>query len=169
MCARGSGASACAESWSCRRTLTTRSRRCCICRRRCRTATRPEFLRKPTERIAPRAGDHARARLLPLHQPRAMRDIYERLLTELPFPLLLQGTAPRNVLLQQFRDTPNAVPLRHVELLAGRGCAGRAAELRHRRPAAVCCAQRSGGEGAHGCDRGRRRQAVLRLPGARRR
>ena len=38
-----------------------------------------------------------------------MRNTYERLLTELPYPLLLHGTAPRNVLLQQFRDTPNAV------------------------------------------------------------
>jgi ATP-dependent DNA helicase DinG len=38
-----------------------------------------------------------------------MRNTYERLLAELPYPLLLHGTAPRNVLLQQFRDTPNAV------------------------------------------------------------
>jgi ATP-dependent DNA helicase DinG len=38
-----------------------------------------------------------------------MRNTYERLLTELPSPLLLHGTAPRHVLLQQFRDTPNAV------------------------------------------------------------
>jgi ATP-dependent DNA helicase DinG len=38
-----------------------------------------------------------------------MRVLYERMLVELPFPLLLQGTAPRHVLLQRFRDTPNAV------------------------------------------------------------
>ena len=38
-----------------------------------------------------------------------MRNTYERLLAELPYPLLLHGTAPRHVLLQQFRDTPNAV------------------------------------------------------------
>jgi ATP-dependent DNA helicase DinG len=38
-----------------------------------------------------------------------MRNTYERLLSELPYPLLLHGTAPRHVLLQQFRDTPNAV------------------------------------------------------------
>jgi len=38
-----------------------------------------------------------------------MRIIYERMLAELPYPLLLHGTAPRHVLLQQFRDTPNAV------------------------------------------------------------
>jgi ATP-dependent DNA helicase DinG len=38
-----------------------------------------------------------------------MRTIYERMLVELPYPLLLHGTAPRHVLLQQFRETPNAV------------------------------------------------------------
>ena len=38
-----------------------------------------------------------------------MRIIYERMLAELPYPLLLHGTAPRHVLLQRFRDTPNAV------------------------------------------------------------
>ena len=39
----------------------------------------------------------------------AMRDMHERMLTQLPYTLLLHGTAPRHVLLQQFRDTPNAV------------------------------------------------------------
>ena len=38
-----------------------------------------------------------------------MRAMHDRMLQELPFPLLLHGTAPRHVLLQQFRDTPNAV------------------------------------------------------------
>jgi ATP-dependent DNA helicase DinG len=38
-----------------------------------------------------------------------MRDIYERLLMELPYPLLLQGNAPRKALLEEFRMTPNAV------------------------------------------------------------
>ena len=38
-----------------------------------------------------------------------MRDLYERLLVELSFPLLLQGTAPRKALLEEFRETPNAV------------------------------------------------------------
>ena len=39
----------------------------------------------------------------------AMRDLYERLLPVLDFPLLLHGTAPRKALLEQFRSTPNAV------------------------------------------------------------
>ena len=38
-----------------------------------------------------------------------MRDLYERLLVELSFPLLLHGTAPRKALLEEFRATPNAV------------------------------------------------------------
>ncbi len=38
-----------------------------------------------------------------------MREVYERLLSEIGFPLLLQGTAPRKALLEEFRQTPNAV------------------------------------------------------------
>ncbi len=38
-----------------------------------------------------------------------MNDIHDRLLGELPFPMLLQGSAPKNALLEEFRLTPNAV------------------------------------------------------------
>ncbi|HTA86301.1 MAG TPA: ATP-dependent DNA helicase [Silvibacterium sp.] len=38
-----------------------------------------------------------------------MHDLYERLLVEVGYPLLLQGTAPRKALLEEFRQTPNAV------------------------------------------------------------
>ena len=69
----------------------------------------PEFVRQATEKIR---------RVLEITQGRAfclftsyaqMRDLHERLLCELPYPLLLQGTAPRHVLLEQFRSTLNAV------------------------------------------------------------
>ena len=69
----------------------------------------PDFQLKATERIR---------RILEITQGRAfclftsykqMREVHDRLLAELPYPLLLHGTAPRHVLLQQFRDTPNAV------------------------------------------------------------
>jgi ATP-dependent DNA helicase DinG len=69
----------------------------------------PDFPEKAAERIR---------RVLEITKGRAfclftsytqMRAAYERLLTELPYPLLLHGTAPRHVLLQQFKDTPNAV------------------------------------------------------------
>jgi ATP-dependent DNA helicase DinG len=38
-----------------------------------------------------------------------MHDLYERLLVEVGYPLLLQGKAPRKALLEEFRETPNAV------------------------------------------------------------
>ncbi len=38
-----------------------------------------------------------------------MNDIHDRLLGELEYPMLLQGTAPKNALLDEFRVTPNAV------------------------------------------------------------
>ena len=69
----------------------------------------PDFQLKATERIR---------RVLEITQGRAfclftsykqMREVHDRLLAELPYPLLLHGTAPRNVLLQQFKSTPNAV------------------------------------------------------------
>ncbi|HET9087094.1 MAG TPA: ATP-dependent DNA helicase [Acidobacteriaceae bacterium] len=40
-----------------------------------------------------------------------MRQVHEQLLARCGFPLLLQGTAPRNALLDEFRITPNAVLL----------------------------------------------------------
>jgi ATP-dependent DNA helicase DinG len=38
-----------------------------------------------------------------------MRDLFERVSGRVPFPVLLQGTAPRSVLLDRFRTTPHAV------------------------------------------------------------
>jgi len=58
------------------------------------------------------------ARLLELSRGRAfclftsysqMKEMYERVRPQSSFPLLLQGTAPRSVLLERFRMTPNAV------------------------------------------------------------
>lgn len=78
----------------------------------------------PPEMPDPRSTAFARdaaekiRRLLEITQGRAfclftsyaqMNDIHDRLLGELPFPMLLQGTAPKNALLEEFRLTPNAV------------------------------------------------------------
>jgi ATP-dependent DNA helicase DinG len=69
----------------------------------------PEFIVQAAERTR---------RMLEITQGRAfclftsyaqMREMHDRLLTQLPYPLLMQGSAPRHVLLQQFRETPNAV------------------------------------------------------------
>jgi ATP-dependent DNA helicase DinG len=57
-------------------------------------------------------------RLLELSEGRAfclftsyaqMRDLHERVSARSPYPLLLQGTAPRSALLERFKGTPNAV------------------------------------------------------------
>jgi ATP-dependent DNA helicase DinG len=39
----------------------------------------------------------------------ALRDAHARLSTRLPYPMFVQGTMPRGVLIEQFRKTPNAV------------------------------------------------------------
>jgi len=38
-----------------------------------------------------------------------MQQVYDRLLGELDFPMLIQGSAPKNALLEEFRITPHAV------------------------------------------------------------
>ena len=69
----------------------------------------PEFVAQATEKIR-RVLEITRGRAFCLFTSHAqMRELHERLLAQLPYPLLLQGSAPRHVLLQQFRETPNAV------------------------------------------------------------
>ncbi len=69
----------------------------------------PEFTRQAAEKIR-RVLEITRGRAFCLFTSYAgMRELHDRLLCELPYPLLLQGTAPRNTLLEQFRSTPNAV------------------------------------------------------------
>jgi ATP-dependent DNA helicase DinG len=72
-------------------------------------ARAPQFTALAAERIR---------KLLEITQGRAfvlftsyaqMNDIYQRLLGELDFPMLRQGDAPKSVLLEEFRLTPNAV------------------------------------------------------------
>jgi ATP-dependent DNA helicase DinG len=77
----------------------------------------PDLPDPRAERFAPLAAHRIR-QLLEITQGRAfclftsyaqMRDLYDRLLGELPYPMLLQGKAPKNALLEEFRATPNAV------------------------------------------------------------
>jgi len=76
--------------------------------------------RMPDVRDAGFAGKAADeiVQLLELSQGRAfclftsysqMNDLFERVRTRVDFPLMLQGTAPRSVLLERFKNTPNAV------------------------------------------------------------
>jgi ATP-dependent DNA helicase DinG len=69
----------------------------------------PEFFSQAAERTR-RVLEITRGRAFCLFTSHSqMRATHDRLAAELPYPLLLQGTAPRNLLLEQFRDTPNAV------------------------------------------------------------
>ena len=69
----------------------------------------PEFAPRAAERIR-RVLEITKGRAFCLFTSyTAMRDMHERIAAQLPYPLLLHGTAPRHVLLQQFRDTPNAI------------------------------------------------------------
>lgn len=70
-------------------------------------------------RFAPKAAEEIAA-ILKITRGRAfclftsyaqMREIHERLAGTVPFPLLLQGTAPKSALLERFRATPGAVLL----------------------------------------------------------
>jgi len=54
----------------------------------------------------------------------AMRDVHARLAGRLPWPLLLQGTAPRPALLREFRATPHAVLLATSSFWQGVDVAG---------------------------------------------
>ena len=96
-------------------------------------------------------------RLLPVHQLRADERMFtSACAARVRFPLLLQGTAPRSILLDRFRVDAERRAVCHFELLAGRGRSRRAAFLRDHRQAAVCGAERSDCRGARaGSARGR--------------
>ena len=69
----------------------------------------PEFAALAAERIR-QLLEITRGRAFVLFTSYAqMKDIYERLCSQLPYRLFLQGEAPKNALLEEFRLTPNAV------------------------------------------------------------
>jgi ATP-dependent DNA helicase DinG len=78
----------------------------------------PPAMPDPREPDFPEAAAECIRRVLDITRGRAfclftsysqMRDLYERLLPVLDFPILLHGTAPRKALLEEFRATPNGV------------------------------------------------------------
>ncbi len=78
----------------------------------------PPDMPDPRSADFPEAAARSIRRVLELSRGRAfclftsyaqMRTLYELLLPVLDFPLLLHGTAPRKALLEEFRNTPNAV------------------------------------------------------------
>jgi ATP-dependent DNA helicase DinG len=77
----------------------------------------PDLPDPRTSQFSTRAADRIR-KLLEITRGRAfvlftsyaqMREIYQRLLGEIEFPMLLQGEAPKSALLEEFRATPNCV------------------------------------------------------------
>ncbi|MGA2346025.1 MAG: ATP-dependent DNA helicase [Candidatus Sulfotelmatobacter sp.] len=69
----------------------------------------PQFTAKAADRIR-KLLEITRGRAFVLFTSYAqMNDIYQRLLGEVEFPMLRQGDAPKSVLLEEFRLTPNAV------------------------------------------------------------
>ena len=69
----------------------------------------PQFVTKAADRIR-RVLEITRGRAFVLFTSYAqMNDVYQRLLGELEFPMLLQGDAPKTALLEEFRLTPHAV------------------------------------------------------------
>jgi ATP-dependent DNA helicase DinG len=78
----------------------------------------PPDMPDPRDPEFPEAAARCIRRVLDLSRGRAfclftsysqMRDLYERLMPVLDFPILLHGSAPRKALLEEFRATPNAV------------------------------------------------------------
>ena len=55
-----------------------------------------------------------------------LHDVESRLKSSIPYPLLVQGSAPRNVLVREFRSTPNAVLLATSSFWQGVDVAGEA-------------------------------------------
>jgi ATP-dependent DNA helicase DinG len=69
----------------------------------------PQFAAKAAERIR-RLLEITRGRAFVLFTSYAqMRNVYQRLLGEVEFPMLLQGDAPKSALLEEFRLTPHCV------------------------------------------------------------
>ena len=69
----------------------------------------PDFTRQASEEILEvlKASQGRAFVLFTSHQQ--MREVYDRVRRRLRYPMLVQGKAPRNELLEKFRSTPNAV------------------------------------------------------------
>ncbi len=69
----------------------------------------PQFVERASQRVK-QLLEITRGRAFCLFTSYAlMHQLHERLLGELEFPMLLQGSAPKNALLEEFRLTPNCV------------------------------------------------------------
>ena len=134
----------------------------------------PPNMPDPRDPEFPEAAANCIRRVLEISKGRAfclftsyaqMRDLYERLLPVLDYPILLHGTAPRKALLEQFRTTPNAVLFGTSSFWQGVDVQGEALSCVIIDQPALRRPQRSRRAGPHESHRRSRRQALLRLPG----
>ncbi len=119
----------------------------------------------PTRSLALLALSEGRALVL-TSSYRALDVLRERVRGRVPYEVLVQGEAPRERLLERFRDEVDSVLLATVDLLAGRRRPGRVALAARDRQAAVLGAGRPAARGALRGGRGRRRRLVPRLRAA---
>ena len=93
----------------------------------------PAFANMAAEEVT-RILQHSRGRAFVLFTSyMQMRQVYDRVSLDIEYPTLMQGTGPRSALLDEFRRHAELRLVRDVVVLAGRGRAGRAIELRYHR------------------------------------
>ena len=120
----------------------SRGRRSCICRGACPTHARRTSRRPRRARSSASSKRRSGRAFVLFTSYAALRAIQAIAEIELPYPILVQGSAPRSALLEQFRTTPNAVLLATSSFWQGVDVDGRCPELRDHRQAAVCVARR---------------------------
>ena len=126
----------------------------------------PQFAAKAAERIR-KLLEITRGRAFVLFTSYAqMNDVYQRLLGELGVPDAAAGRRAEERAARGVSADAECGAVCDFVILAGRGRAGRATELRDHRPLAVRGAERSGGGGAGESDRRRWRQCVFSISGA---
>jgi ATP-dependent DNA helicase DinG len=86
----------------------------------------PDFARRAADRIR-QVLEITRGRAFCLFTSYAqMHEVHERLLSEVDYPMLLQGAAPKSALLDEFRTTPHAVLFATASFWQGVDVAGEA-------------------------------------------
>ncbi|MEE2638526.1 MAG: ATP-dependent DNA helicase [Acidobacteriota bacterium] len=93
----------------------------------------PQEMEEPRSPTFPHAAAQHITKLLAVTAGRAfvlftsyanLREVHQRIMNTTPYPILVQGTAPRSVLLRNFRTTPNAVLLATSSFWQGVDVAG---------------------------------------------
>ena len=97
------------RSCACRPSSISRRRACSICRGGCHRRSRRSSPARCRGKSRRSCGAPTDARSCSSPATRRCTPCYETVMGTVPYPLLVQGTAPRSALLKQFRSTPHAV------------------------------------------------------------